>query len=210
MSFLQMLGVNMTVLWGAAAALMVGVGLGLQKVFSDVFSGILLLIENSVSVNDWLELGGLIAQVKKIGLRTSKMETRDGILMIVPNSKLTAENVINWKNEIERRRYEVKIGVAYGSDLEMVKQLLEQSALKTEGILNEPAPVVLFQNFGDSSLDFSIFFWSKSVRKIAGIKSELRFLIDRSFRNNSIEVPFPQTELTIKSGDAAKLSGGEY
>ena len=114
---LSSLGVQMTVLWGGAAALLVGLGLGLQQTFNDFFSGIILLFERSVSVGDMVDIGGMIGTVKKIGIRASIVETRDSISVIVPNSKLVTDNVVNWSHYDAKVRFKINVGVAYGSCL---------------------------------------------------------------------------------------------
>ncbi|MDX1667216.1 MAG: mechanosensitive ion channel, partial [Saprospiraceae bacterium] len=135
---LQSLGLNITLLLGGAAALLIGVGLGLQQTFNDFFSGILLLFERSVEVGDIVEMEGLVGTVKQIGLRTSLVETRNNIVVIVPNSMLTTDKVINWSHNDDRARFFVGVGVAYGSDTDLIKGLLEQVANDNEKVLKFP------------------------------------------------------------------------
>ncbi len=193
------LGVKMTVIWGGLAALLVGVGLGLQQTFNDLFSGIMLLFERSVEVEDVVEVDGLIGSVKKIGLRASIVESRDNVSVIVPNSKLVTNNVINWSHSDDKVRFHINVGVAYGSDTQKVKDLLIKVAKDSVYILDYPTPLVRFVNFGESSLDFEIHFWSRNLVVIEDIKSDLRFAIDKIFRENEIQIPFPQRDIWFKN-----------
>jgi len=195
---LSSLGVQMTVLWGGAAALLVGLGLGLQQTFNDFFSGIILLFERSVSVGDVVNIGGLIGTVKKIGLRASIVETRDSVAIIVPNSKLVTDNVVNWSHYDAKARFSINVGVAYGSDTELVKNILLKTASENIYIKKHPAPFVRFTNFGDSSLDFELLFYSRNFIVIEDVKSDLRFEIDKTFRENDIIIPFPQRDIWMK------------
>ncbi len=195
---LQYIGVQLTVLWGGAAALLVGIGLGLQQTFTDLISGLILLFDRSVEVADVIQVNELIGSVKKIGIRTSLVETWDGIMVIVPNSKLLSDYVINWSHYSRRARFHLKVGVAYGSDTQLVKKLLLQAATSHEKILKRPMPLVRFVDFGDSSLDFELLFWAKDLPHIEDIKSDLRFKVDQLFRENKVTIPFPQRDVWMK------------
>jgi len=194
---LDNMGVQMTVLWGGLAALLVGVGLGLQQTFNDLFSGVLLLFERSVEVGDIVEIGDIKGSVKRIGLRTSIIETRDNVTLVLPNSKLVMDGIINWTHFDSKVRFRVNIGVAYGSDTTLVRQLLLQ-AVDHPQILDYPAPFVRFIDFGASSLDFELLFFSRNFIGINDVKSDIRFAIDRLFRANNIEIPFPQRDVWIR------------
>lgn len=198
---LENLGLQMTLLWGGAAALLVGVGLGLQQTFNDFASGVVLLFERSVKIGDILEFNGLVGSVKRIGLRASLIETRDNVTIIVPNSKLVNDHVINWTHYDDKVRFEVKIGVAYGSDTTLVKKLLLQAVFENPYIVKYPAPFVRFMDFGDSSLNFSLYFFSRNYIVIEDIKSDIRFKIDTLFRENNIKIPFPQRELWMRKAE---------
>lgn len=182
------------------APLLIGIGLGLQQVAKDVISGIILLIEPSIQINDIVEVDNIVARVKEIGLRTSKIESRDGIIIIIPNHKLVSEKLTNWSANDTVTRFGIKVGVAYGSDVQKVEKLLIESAWKHIKVITNPPPVVVFTDFGDSSLNFELIFWSNQLFSIEGVKSDLRFMIDAAFRANNIEIPFPQRDLHIKSG----------
>ncbi len=196
---LESMGVRLTVLWGGAAALLVGVGLGLQQTFNDLISGIILLFERTVEVGDFVQIEDLLGTVKRIGLRTSLIESRENITVIVPNSKLIVDNVINWSHYDKKARFSIKVGVAYGSNTQMVKDVLLKVAKENGHILKHPSPIVRFKDFGNSSLDFELLFWSNDFLRIEDIQSEMRFEIDHHFREEGIEIPFPQRDIWIRT-----------
>lgn len=196
---LDMIGIKLTLLLAGSAALLVGVGLGLQQVFNDIVSGILLLFEGTVSVGDIVELNSVIGKVQKISIRTSLIETRDRIIIIVPNSKLVSDNVINWSHNREATRFHIKIGVAYGSDVKLVMQLLEEAAIEHVEVSKDHPPKARFIDFGESSLDFDLLFFSKRMFDNEFVRSDIRIAIDKKFRDNNITIPFPQRDLHLKS-----------
>ncbi|OCB76151.1 mechanosensitive ion channel protein MscS [Flavobacterium crassostreae] len=189
---LEMFGFNLSVLVAGSAALLVGVGLGLQNLFSDFVSGIILLVDSSVKVNDVLESNGLVCTVKEINLRTTTVLTRDDKYIILPNSDLTKNQLINWTHSDLTSRFDVSVGVDYSSNVNQVMQLLHQAVTEQEGILQDPKPFVRFNEFGDSSLNFAIYFWSEDVFRVENRKSELRIRIFELFQQNNITIPFPQ------------------
>ncbi len=189
---LDNLGIQMTVLWGGAAALLVGIGLGLQQTFMDLVSGIILLFERSVEVSDVVSVDGLVGTVTQIGLRTSNILTRDNINIIIPNSKLTMDNVTNWSHFTEHVRFSVSVGVAYGSDTKKVKKTLMAVANENPYIMKAPSAFVRFVEFGDSSLNMELYFWTRNLLIEEDIKSDLRFAINEAFIEKDIEIPFPQ------------------
>jgi small-conductance mechanosensitive channel len=195
---LQYLGVNLTVLLGGAAALLVGIGLGLQQTFNDLICGIILLFERTVEIGDVVDMQGLVGTVKKIGIRTSLVETRDNVSVIVPNSKLVAENVVNWSHFDSKARFHVSVGVAYGSDTELVRNILDEVASAHPKVQRRPKPIIRFVNFGDSSLDFEVLFWSRELIQIEDVKSDLRLEIDRRFREAKVTIPFPQRDVWMR------------
>lgn len=192
---IENIGIDMTVIWGGGAALLVGLGLGLQQTFNDLVSGIILLFERTVEVGDVVEISSLVGTVKKIGLRTSLVESRDNIIVIVPNSKLIVDNVVNWSHDDDKARFRIAVGVAYGSDTELVKKLLLQVAKENIYVLKYPSSRIRLISFGESSLDFELLFWSRNFIVIEDVKSDLRFAIDKAFRENNIEIPFPQRDI---------------
>ncbi|HMQ08073.1 MAG TPA: mechanosensitive ion channel [Saprospiraceae bacterium] len=198
---LDHVGINMTIIWTGAAALLVGVGLGLQQTFNDFISGIVILFERTTLVGDILEFDGKVGTVRKIGMRASVIETRNNISVIVPNSKLVNNSVINWTQYQSIVRFEINVGVAYGSDTALVKKVLLEAAEAHPNILPHPAPFVRFVDFGNSSLDFILYFFSTQYLRIEDLKSDLRFDIDRRFRENNITIPFPQRDIWIRKED---------
>jgi small-conductance mechanosensitive channel len=194
------LGIDVTLLLGGAAALLVGVGLGLQSTFNDFIAGIVLLFERSVKVGDMLETNNTVGRVTKIGMRSSIIETRGFTSVIVPNSQLVNQDVINWTYDSDKVRFLVKVGVAYGTDTNLVKTILLEKAKANPYIISYPAPFVRFEDFGESSLDFSLYFFSRNYIVIEDIKSDLRFEIDIAFREHNIQIPFPQRDLHIIRG----------
>lgn len=198
---LGQLGIDLTLFWGGAAALLLGVGIGLQQTFNDFFSGILLLTERPVQVGDILSIDGFKGKVKQIGLRTSKIETLENLVMIVPNSKIVGNNIVNWSYNDNKARFFVEVGVAYGSDTQLVKQLLLDVAKGHNRLLKQPAPFVRLVEFADSALNFELHFYSSEFVTIDNIKSDLRFEIDRKFREHQIVIPFPQRDVWVKNQD---------
>jgi len=140
-----------------------------------------------------------IGKVKEIGFRTTKVETRDNIIHIIPNSKFITREVINWSHIEKLTRFSVNVGVAYGSDVRLVEKVLHDCAINHKKISKKPDPFVRFNDFGESSLEFQIFFWTDESFYVENIKSELRFEIDRKFRENKIHIPFPQSDVHIIS-----------
>lgn len=205
---IQAMGFDLRVIWTGAAALLVGIGIGLQQTFNDLICGIIILFERSVKVGDVVELTGhQVGTVRKVGARTSVVETRDDIIIFVPNSKLIGENVINWSHVRRVARFHVTVGVAYGSDTELVKNILLQVAEDHPKIMSFPEPFVRLLDFGNSSLDFDLLFWSRDFIRIENIKSDIRFSIDAAFRANKVEIPFPQQDLWIR-GNATSTKVG--
>ncbi len=190
-------GININILLGGAAALLVGIGLGLQQTFNDIISGLVLLFERSVSVGDILEVDGVRGLIKEIGLRTSTLETLDGITMVIPNHKLVNEKVINWNHYGDRVRFQINIGVAYGSDTQLVKKILLKAVMSNPYLIKSPAPTVEFEGFGESALDFRLLFFTRNLFVIDQIKSDIRFEVDRLFKENDIEIPFPQQTIHL-------------
>lgn len=183
----------------AFSPLLVGVGLGLQQIFNDMSSGIVLSVENNIKVNDVVEVDGMVAKVLNIGLRTSKVETREGIIIIIPNHILVNGKLINWSANKPLTRFSVEVGVAYGSDLELVRKILTECAKKHSKVVAQPSPIVILKNYGDSSLDMAVMFWSPHLFVIELVKSEIRFAINEKFKENNITIPFPQQDIYIKS-----------
>lgn len=201
--FLETLGFSITFLIASLSALLVGLGLGIQNFFSDMVSGIVILFDRSIRVGDIVEVQGeMIGKISEINLRTSKIISRDDVIAIVPNSMFTSDKVINWSHNSFKTRFSVNVGVAYGSNVELVKQLLIDAAIEHLNIDDKPKPRVLFTNFGDSSLDFELQFYTFESFRVERIKSDLRFAINQKFIDNKVTIPFPQRDVhLIKSAD---------
>jgi small-conductance mechanosensitive channel len=196
---LETIGVSITVLIAGSAALLVGIGLGLQQTFNDFISGIILLIEGSTKIGDVLEIDGDVVKIQNIGLRTSKGLNRDEIVTIIPNSLITTNKVINWSHQSKKTRFRIDVGVAYGSDVNLVIKVLEESALEHPDIADKNLTEARLTDFGNSSLDFQLLFFSDNVFRIEKVKSDIRKIINRKFLENNITIPFPQLDLHVKA-----------
>jgi len=195
----QILGFNLSVLIAGSAALLVGLGLGLQNLFSDFISGIILLVDSTVKVGDIIEVNGIVCQVEVINLRTTTVMTRDDKYIILPNSDLTRNPIINWTHSGVTSRFEVTVGVDYSSDVQLVMQILKDASTNQKGVLKNPAPFVRFTDYGDSSLNFSVFFWSDEVFRVDNIRSDIRVRIFGQFKKNGVVIPFPQRVIHINN-----------
>lgn len=198
MAALQIIGFNLSVLLAGSAALLVGLGLGLQNLFSDFISGIILLVDSTVKVNDVIEVNGLVCTVQEINLRTTTVLTRDDKYIIVPNTDLTKNQIINWTHNNIASRFEITVGVDYASNVILVMQILKEAVTNHAGVLKTPVPFARFTDYGDSSLNFSVYFWSEEVFRVENIKSEIRIDIFNQFKENNITIPFPQRVIHSK------------
>lgn len=196
---LETLGLKLNALLAGSAALLVGIGLGLQNTFINFIAGIILLFEGSIKVGDILEVDGQVVRILKIGLRTSKAINRDDIVIILPNSLMTSNKVINWSHQERKTRFRIKVGVAYGSDVDLVIKLLKERALEHPEITHRESILARFIDFGNSSLDFELLFFSDNVFRIENVKSDIRRIINRKFIENNITIPFPQVDMHFKS-----------
>jgi small-conductance mechanosensitive channel len=198
---LDTFGFNTTAILASSTALLVGIGLGLQQVFYDLVSGIILLFEGTIRVGDVVEIKHeYVGKVMHIGIRTSKIETRDNTYIIVPNSKFISGDVVNWSHITTSTRFRVTVGVAYGSDVDLVKELLLKAANIQKEVERKPEPFVRFNDFGDSALIFELYFWTNETFIVENLKSDIRFEVDKLFRQHNVTIPFPQRDLHIKSG----------
>jgi small-conductance mechanosensitive channel len=195
----QTIGVQMDSVAVIFGFLSVGIGFGLQNLTSNFISGILLLVERPVKVGDRIYVDGVAGDITDIRIRATVVRTLDNVCIIVPNSKLIEEKVTNWSYDNDILRVHVDVGVAYGSDVERVRQILLTVAQDHKEVLGEPEPKVFFMEFGDSSLNFTLFAYIHDLRNAFGVRSDLRFAIDKAFRENGIEIPFPQRDIHMKS-----------
>ena len=191
------IGIDVTAVFAASAALLVGVGLALQTFFQDIISGIFILIDQSVHVGDIIEIDGKVGRVEEIKLRTTRAVTIDNKVLIVPNHKYLTSILYNWTENGNLTRETVEVGVAYGSDVQLVKKLLLQAAKTNDSVISSPEPLVIFTAFGDSALNFKLIFTLADSFKAQFPKSDLRFEIDRLFREHNITIPFPQRDIHI-------------
>ncbi len=198
-SCISVLGFNITILVASSAALLVGLGFGLQNVFSDLVSGLFMLFEQKVKIGDVMEVDNIVGRVQHINLRTSVLLTRDGFNIIVPNHKFIADNVINWTHQGFQRRFHLEISVSYTSDTEQVTAILNKCAAEQEELLkdNEHKAFVRLQDFGDNALIFYLMFWTADIFRVEQVKSNLRYKIVKAFQENNITIPFPQRDIRI-------------
>ena len=195
------LGFDFTKLTIILSALGIGIGFGLQSIVNNLVSGLILLFERPVRVGDFIELGERWAEIKKIGLRATTVQTFDEADVIIPNADLVSNQVVNWTLSNRRVRLIVPVGVAYGSDVSLVMETLLASAGDNSKIAKSPSPQVLFLNFGESSLDFELRVWVLDADNRLVVSSELHQEIDRRFREAKIEISFPQQDLHLRSAD---------
>ena len=184
-----------------ASAIGVGIGFGLQNVVNNFVSGLILIVERPVGVGDLIEVGPLTGEVKRIGIRSSVVRTFQGAEVIVPNAELVSKEVVNWTRSDRHRRYDIDVGVAYGSEPERVMRLLVDAAGDVPEIMKSPAPLAMFKGFGDSSLDFRLLAWVQTVDVGLQAQNALRIAILRRLDEAGIEIPFPQRDVHIRSAD---------
>jgi len=197
----QLVGVDLSSLAIIAASVGVGVGFGLQNIINNFVSGIIILAERPISIGDRGEVARVAGRVTKIQLRSTTVVTNDNITMIVPNADFISNTVTNWSHGDPKVRIRVPVGVAYGSDLKLLQRLLLEAAAEHPKALRDPSPVVLFTEFGDSSLNFELETWTQEMTATPiHFTSEMNFIIDQKLRENDIEIPFPQRDLHVRSG----------
>ena len=192
------LGIDLTKVTLLAGAVGIGVGSGLQNVVNNFASGLILMLERPINVGDEVDVGGMVGEVRRIGVRSSTIRTSQGAEVIVPNADLASKQVTNWTLSDRRRRYEIDIGVAYGSDPARVMRLLEAAAADVPEVLKEPAPRALFRGFGEKSLDFRLLAWVENVNVGSQAQNNLRMAILRVLDEAGIENPFAQRDVRIR------------
>lgn len=182
-----------------SGALAIGVGFGAQNIINNFISGWILMWERPIRIGDWVEIGEDIGVVEEINTRSTRLKRIDGVHLLLPNSKLLEDTVINWTRVDNILRSVVRVGVSYSSDVVVVKSLLDKVVRAHEGILAKPEPQVIFEDFGDSSLVFDVYFWidMSEGRSLRGTRSELRFEIAKIFEENGIVIAFPQQDVHI-------------
>jgi small-conductance mechanosensitive channel len=199
---LQTSGINLSALGFVAGALGIGIGFGLQNITSNFISGLIILFERPVKVGDRVEIGEVAGNIVKISARSTTVVTNDNIAYIVPNSKFIEDKVINWSFNDTRVRLGFKVGVSYKEDPEKIREILLKVASENKDVLQDPPPMVIFDKFGESSLDFKLLVWTTEyINRPMILKSHLYFEIFKQFKLKGIEIPFPQRDLHLKSSD---------
>ncbi|MBT8284162.1 MAG: mechanosensitive ion channel [Flavobacteriaceae bacterium] len=188
-------GVNLTVLLTASAALFVGLGFALQTLFQDIISGVMMILDQSIHVGDIIEVEGKVGRVFEIRLRSTRALTRDDKVLIIPNHIFLTNTIYNYTQNHNTTRESLVVGVAYGSDVQLVTKILEEIAMDQMGVLKNPPPFVQFDDFGDSALVFSLNFFIEDGFRVPRMRSEMRYKIDDQFRKKGVTIPFPQRDV---------------
>jgi len=195
---LQSTGLNLSAFTVIAGAVGIGLGFGLQTIISNFFSGLIILFERPIKVGDRIEVASITGEVRDISIRATTIVTNDNIAVIVPNSEFISSTVVNWSFTDKIVRFKFEVGVSYASDPYLVKKLLLAVADNHSGVLKTPAPSVIFDAFGDSSLNFTLYAWTEDYyNRPRALKSEINFAIWDSFKESKIEIPFPQRDVHI-------------
>ncbi len=200
---LEVNGIGLNALLVSSAALLVGIGMGLQNIFSDLVSGLFLLFERPIELGDIIEVDDIVGKIQVIKLRHTVVVDRDGVNLIVPNHKFVTEKVINWSLNKDERRFILHVGVDYNSDPQQVSSILKAVARSNSFVIKDNplySVMVRFSDFGESSLDFELIFWTRHSFIVENIMSDMRFQIFAEFKKEGIQIPFPQRDLHIKSG----------
>jgi Small-conductance mechanosensitive channel len=198
---LENTGIHLGALTVFAGAVGVGVGFGLQNIASNFISGLVILAERPITIGDRVRVAGVVGQVREIRARSTVIVTNDNIAMIVPNTKFIDSPVTNWTYGDPRVRFRIPVGVAYGSDVEKVRESLIAAGAENPHTLKDPAPNVFFDGFGESALNFELVVWSSEMsHRPRRFRSDLNFAIERHLRQAGVEIPFPQRDLHIRSG----------
>lgn len=196
---LQIVGITMSSLTVLLGAIGVGVGFGLQNIVNNFVSGLVILVERPINMGDRVEIGNVAGKVVRIGGRSTTVTTNDNISIIVPNANLITETVTNWSLGDPTVRFRIPINVAYGSDVDKVKTLLLQVAEEHPATLKTPPPTVYFDGFGDNGIQLELAVWtSEMTHNPRRFRSDLNFAIERKFRENKIEIPYPQRDLRMR------------
>lgn len=190
---MKSLGINISPLLVGSGAILVGVGLGLQNLFLDFISGVIILIDRTIKVGDVIEVEGIVGRVEQIHMRTTSIITRDHKSMIFPNSVLTKEKLINFTHADDMVRFEIEVGVHYQTDIEQASKILIAAAEEHEFVVKDPLykPTVRLENFGDSALELKLFYFSTHLLIAPKVKSEIRRVILEKFRAEGINIPYP-------------------
>jgi small-conductance mechanosensitive channel len=196
---LDLLGIPLAAFAFVTGAIAIGVGFGAQNIINNFISGWILMGERPIRVGDFLEIGNSLGTVEAINTRYTRIRRLDGVRLMIPNSQFLENTVVNWTIVDRKLRSSVRVGVRYGSDTKKVKRLLDEILANNPDILEDPAPTVVFEDFGDSALIFDAFFWiiSSSERSLRGVRSALRFEIDEIFKEHDIVIAYPQRDIHV-------------
>lgn len=196
---LDLLNVPLTAFAFVSGAIAIGVGFGAQNIINNFISGWILMWERPIRISDFIEIGDTMGTVEQINTRSTRIRRVDGVHLLVPNSRLLEETVTNWTLVDRLLRCIIRVGVAYGSDVETVREILSRVTVEHELVLDDPMPQVIFEDFGDSALIFDIYFWvfSGGERSAREIRSDLRFKIDQAFRQSDVVIAFPQRDVHL-------------
>ena len=202
------LGIDLTILLTGSAALLVGLGLGLQDVFKDIISGIVLLFEGNIRVGDIVEINGnssknpgehMVVKILKINIRTTEIQTREGNILFIPNTRLTQDIIENWSHGSEKSRFKIEVTVNYGVKTDQIIQLLQSAALSHPHVNKNEQILVRLAKFGDNGLEFELLFWADQSWDINNYRSEIRLEINRLFEENGIVIPYPKRSIEMHS-----------
>ncbi len=196
----QFIGIDLSGLAVVLGFLSVGIGFGLQNITSNFISGIILLFERPIKVGDRITVNDIQGDVTDITIRATTIRSVDNISIIVPNSEFISGTVINWSHGDPKLRVNINVGVSYSSNLELVLRSLYEVAEENKDVLKEPKPVVHFNEFGDSSWSLTLRVWVSEPKLHLAVKSAINVAIVKKFRENKIEIPFPQRDLHVRSG----------
>jgi small-conductance mechanosensitive channel len=203
------IGFDPTSLTVIAGGLSVGIGFGMQSIFSNFISGILLLFEQSLRPGDVVEVDGVLGTVENLGIRATTVRTYDNIEMIIPNETFFTSTVTTYTHGSRITRIMLTVGVSYESDPQQVIDILKDTAQRHGLVLNKPAPEVYFENYGDSSIDFHLAIWVAEPNQRIFVPSDLRLMIWKEFQKHNIEIPFPQRDLHLRSGVPWEIVKGD-
>ncbi|MEZ4472872.1 MAG: mechanosensitive ion channel [bacterium] len=192
-------GIPLTAMAAIFGVLGIGIGFGLQNIASNFISGFIILLERPYRRGDFIQVGDMVGEVKEIRARATTIETRDAVTVVVPNSEFVVGRVVNWTlGQNERLRAQVRVGVAYGTDLGLAQRLLLDVARAHPDVLSWPPPRAEMSGFGESSIDLVLHIWTRRLRTLPGLLSDLYIAVDQRFRENGVEIPFPIQTLHLK------------
>jgi small-conductance mechanosensitive channel len=188
---ITLLGFDLSVLFVGSAALLVGIGFGLQNLFNDFISGIIILFDNTVKVNDVIEVDGIVCRVKEIKIRTTTVMTREDKCIILPNSVITGGKVVNWTYSHLTSRFELTLNLAYTSDVPALMQVIKEVTLEHKAVSRTPEPSIRITKFAETYIEITVMFWCSEVFRVENIKSEIRVALFKALRERNVELPYP-------------------